>query len=167
MSNTRHSVTPFCSRWTISTTKALWLGDIHASVAKLSRPGYSWICMCYRLLQCYPARYFRNLEGLEGSETKGFWTAASAHVLCLPSIIVQVFKVLTSLEKYRKIPKNWLQKVRCFPKDPTHFQAVSGGRNLPRRFPEWTKSFPVLSVWRVPGKYLWAAERYGRVSEGW
>ena len=58
--------------------------------------------MCYRLLQCYLAKYFGNPEGLEGSEMKGFWTAASAHVLCLPSIIVQVFKVLASLEKYAK-----------------------------------------------------------------
>ena len=32
---------------------------------------------CYGLLQCYPARYSRNLEGLEGSEMKGFWTVAS------------------------------------------------------------------------------------------
>ena len=61
---------------------------------------------CYELLQCYPARYFGNLEGLEGLETKGFWTAASAHALHLPSIIVQVFKVLASSEKYVKIPKN-------------------------------------------------------------
>ena len=57
---------------------------------------------CYELLQCYPTRYFRNPEGLEGLETKGFWTAASAHVLCLPSIIVQVFKVLASSEKIQK-----------------------------------------------------------------
>ena len=62
--------------------------------------------MCYGLLQCYPARYFRNPEGLEGSEMKGFWTMASACVLCLAPIIVQVFKVLTSLEKYVKIPEN-------------------------------------------------------------
>ena len=59
---------------------------------------------CYGLLQCYQAKYFRNLEGLEGSEMKGFWTAASAHALCLPSIIVQVFKVLTSSKKYVEIP---------------------------------------------------------------
>ena len=52
---------------------------------------------CYGLLQCYPARYSGNLEGLECSETKGFWTVASAHALHLPSIVVQVFKVLTSL----------------------------------------------------------------------
>ena len=55
----------------------------------------------------YPARYFRNLEGLEGSEMKGFWTAASAHALCLPSIVVQVFNVLTSSEKYVKIPETY------------------------------------------------------------
>ena len=61
--------------------------------------------MCYRLLQCYPARCFRNPEGLEGSETKGFWTVASAHALHLPSIVVQVFKVLESSEKYVKYRK--------------------------------------------------------------
>ena len=43
--------------------------------------------------RCYLARYFGNLEGLEGSEMKGFWTAASAHALHLPSIIVQVFTI--------------------------------------------------------------------------
>ena len=74
--------------------------------------------MCYGLLQCYPARYFGNPGGLEGSETKSFWTVASAHALCLPSIIVQVFKVLASSEKYVKIPENYFRKVRCFPKDP-------------------------------------------------
>ena len=87
--------------------------------------------MCYRLLQCYLARYFRNLEGLEGLEgleTKGFWTAASAHALRLPSIVAQVFKVLASSEKYVKIPENYFQKVRCLPKDPACFQAVSGGQ---------------------------------------
>ena len=110
--------------------------------------------LCYRLLQCYPARYFGYMEGLEGLETKGFWTVASAHVLCLPSIVVQVFKVLTSSEKYVKIPEIYFQKVRCFPKDPTCFQAFSCGRNLPRRFLEQTKSFLVLRVRRVPRKYL-------------
>ena len=64
------------------------------------------VLMCYGLLQCYLTRYFRNLEGLEGLEMKGFWTVASAHVLCLPSIIVQVFKVFTSSERYVKIPEN-------------------------------------------------------------
>ena len=122
---------------------------------------------CYGLLQCYPARYFGNLEGSEGLEMKGFWTAASAHALCLPSIIVQVFKVLTSSEKYVKIPENYFQKVRCFPKDSGCFQAVSGGRKLRRRFPERSKSFPVSRVRRKLGKYLQAAERCGWVSEGW
>ena len=92
---------------------------------------------CYRLLQCYPARYFGNPEGLEGSETKGFWTVSSAHALCLPSIVVQVFKVLASSEKYVEIPKNYFQKVRCFPKDSSRFWAVSCGRKLRRRLPEW------------------------------
>ena len=54
----------------------------------------------------YLARYFGNPEGLEGLEMKVFGTVASAHVLCLPSIIVQVFKVLASLEKYVRIPEN-------------------------------------------------------------
>ena len=110
------------------------------------------VTLCYRLLQCYPARYFRNLEGLEGSETKGFWTAASAHVL--PSIVVQVFKVLTSSEKYVKIPENYLRRVRCLQRDSACFWAVSGHRNLPRRLPEWTKSVPMSRVERVLGKYL-------------
>ena len=109
---------------------------------------------CYRLLQCYLARYFGNLEGLEGLEMKGFWTAASAHALHLPSIIVQVFKVLASSEKYIKLLEIYFRKVRCFPKDPSCFQAVSSGRNLPRRFPEQTKSFSVSRVQRALRKYL-------------
>ena len=94
--------------------------------------------------RCYPARYFGNLEGLEGSETKGFWTAASAHMLRLPSIVVQVFKVLTSSEKYVKIPENYFRKVRCFPKDSGRFRVVSGTRNLRRGLPERSKSCTVL-----------------------
>ena len=70
--------------------------------------------LCYGLLQCYPARYFGNLEGLEGSEMKGFWTAASAHALHLPSIIVQVFKVLASSEKYVKNTRKLLPKGKMF-----------------------------------------------------
>ena len=111
--------------------------------------------------RCYPARYFGNMEGLEGLETKGFWTAASAHVLRLPSIVVQVFKVLASLEKYIKIPENYFRKIRCFPKDTACFRAVSGGRKLPRKFPERTRSFQVSRVRRACGKYLRAAERCG------
>ena len=83
---------------------------------------------------------------MEGSETKGFWTAASAHALRLPSIVVQVFKVLTSSGKYIKIPENYFRKVRCFPKDSGMFQVVSGGRNLRGRLPERTKSFRVSRV---------------------
>ena len=98
----------------------------------------------YRLLQYYPARYFGNPEGLEGSEMKGFWTVASAHVLCLPSIVVQVFKVLTSSEKYVKIPENYFRKVRCFPKDSGRFRVVSGGRNICGGLPESSKSCMVL-----------------------
>ena len=96
------------------------------------------------MLQCYPARYFGNLEGLEGLETKGFWTVASAHMLRLPSIVVQVFKVLASSEKYVKIPKNYFRKVRCFPKDSGRFQVVSCGRNLRGGLPELSKSCAVL-----------------------
>ena len=118
------------------------------------------------MLQCYPARYFGNLEGLEGLETKGFWTVASAHVLHLPSIVVQVFKVLASSEKYVKLPENYFQKVRCFPKDPACFQAVSSGRKQHRMFPQWTKGFRVSRVRRARGKYLQAAERCRWVSEG-
>ena len=33
---------PSCSRWTVIATKALWFGDVQASVAKLSFPSYSW-----------------------------------------------------------------------------------------------------------------------------
>ena len=99
---------------------------------------------CYGLLQCYPARYFRNPEGLEGLETKGFWTVASAHALRLPSIVVQVFKVLESSEKYVKIPENYFRKVRCFPKDSGRFRVVSGGRNLCGGLPERSKSCAVL-----------------------
>ena len=100
-------------------------------------------------------------------EMKGFWTAASAHVLCLPSIIVQVFKVLASLERYVKLLENYFQKVRCFQRVSNSFWTVSRGRNLPRRFPEWGKSFPVLRVWGVLGKYLGAMEICGRAPEGW
>ena len=69
------------------------------------------VTLCYRLLQCYPTRYFIDPEGLEGSEMKGFWTVDSAHVLHLPFIIVQVFKVLASSEKYVSIPENYFRKV--------------------------------------------------------
>ena len=102
--------------------------------------------MCYGLLQRYPARYFGNPEGLE---MKGFWTVASAHALCLPSIIVQVFKVLASSEKCVKIPENYFQKVRCFPKDSGSFRVVSGGRNLRGGLPERSKSCTVLQVRKV------------------
>ena len=105
--------------------------------------------VCYGLLQCYPARYFGNMEGLEGSETKGFWTVASAHVLRLPSIVVQVFKVLASSEKYVKIPENYFQKVRCSPKDSSRFWVVSGGRNLRRGLLERSKSCTVSRVRKV------------------
>ena len=107
-----------------------------------------------------------NPGGLEGSETKGFWTVASAHALRLPSIVVQVFRVLASSEKYVKIPENYFRKVRCFPKDSGRFRVVSGGRNLRGRLPEWTKSFRVSRVRKGLGKYLWAAERCGWASEG-
>ena len=103
---------------------------------------------------------------MEGSETRGFWTAASAHALRLPSIIVQVFKVLASSKKYIKIPENYFRKVICFPKDPVCVRAVSGGGNVPRRFPEWTKSFRVSRVRRARRKYLRATERCRWVSEG-
>ena len=99
--------------------------------------------VCYGLLQCYLARYFRNPDGLEGSEMEGFWTMASAHVLHLPSIVVQVFKVLASSEKYLKIPKNYFWKVRCFSKDFVRFWVVSGRRNLRRRLPKQSKSCSV------------------------
>ena len=85
----------------------------------------------------------------EGLETKGFWTVASAHVLHLPSIVVQVFKVLASSEKYVKLPENYFQKVRCFPKDPACFQAVSSGRNLRGGLPERSKSCTVSRVRKV------------------
>ena len=105
--------------------------------------------LCYGLLQCYPARYFGNPEGLEGLETKGFWTVASAHTLCLPSIVVQVFKVLASSEKYVEIPENYFRKVRCFPKDSGRFWVVSGGRNLRGGLPEQSKSCTVSRVQKV------------------
>ena len=98
---------------------------------------------------------------------KGFWTVASAHVLHLPSIIVQVFKVLASSEKYIKIPENYFRKLRCFPRVPNSFWMAAWGRNLPRRFPEQRKSFLVSRVQRVLGKYPGAAERCGRAPEGW
>ena len=102
--------------------------------------------LCYGLLQCYLA-YFRNPEGLKGLETKGFWTAASAHALHMLSIIVPVFKVLTSSENYVKIPARKLHpKGKMFPKSSQQFPGISGGRNLPRRFPEQRKSFPVSRV---------------------
>ena len=104
---------------------------------------------CYGLLQCYPARYFGIPEGLEGLEMKGFWTAASAHALHLPSIVVQVFKVLESSAKYVKIPKTYFRKVRCFPKDSGRFRVVSGGRNLRGGLPERSKSCTVLRVRKV------------------
>ena len=39
-SKTRHSGVPFCSRWTVSATNALWFGEVHASVAKFNSPSY-------------------------------------------------------------------------------------------------------------------------------
>ena len=81
---------------------------------------------------------------MEGSEMKGFWTVASAHALRLPSIVVQVFKVLASSEKYVKIPENYFRKVRCFPKDSGRFRVVSGGRNIRGGLPERSKSCAVL-----------------------
>ena len=30
--------TPLFSKWTVTATKALWLGEVHASVAKLKAP---------------------------------------------------------------------------------------------------------------------------------
>ena len=102
------------------------------------------LCKCYGLLQCYLARYLGNPEGLEGLEMKGFWTVASAHALCMPSIVVQVFKVLTSSEKYVEIPENYFRKVGCFPKDSSRFPVVSGGRNLCGVLPERSKSCTVL-----------------------
>ena len=99
--------------------------------------------------RCYLARYFGNPEGLEGSETKGFWTVASAHTLRLPSIVVQVFKVPASSERYVKIPKNYFRKVRCFPKDSDRFRVVSSGRNLRGGLPEWSKSCTVSRVRKV------------------
>ena len=65
-------------------------------------------CILLQVAPVLPTRCFNNLEGLEGLETKGFWTAASAHALHLPSIIdlVQVFTVLKSSGKYIKIPEN-------------------------------------------------------------
>ena len=100
-------------------------------------------------------------------EMKGFWTVASAHALCLPAIVVQVFKVLTTSEKYVKIPENYFQKVRCCQRVPDSFLAVSRGRNLPRRFPVQKMSILVSRVQRVLGKYLSATERCGRAPEGW
>ena len=97
---------------------------------------------------------------------QGFWTAASAPALRLPSIVVQVFKVLASSEKYVKLPENYFRKVRCFSKDSVRFQVVTGRRNLHRRLLKWSMSCSVSQVWKVLGKYLGAMDRYGRAFEG-
>lgn len=48
MSNTIAIDTPSCSRCTEMATKALWLGDVQASVAKFKCPLYSWwVCVIF------------------------------------------------------------------------------------------------------------------------
>ena len=122
----------------------------------------------YAVMGCSSATQLgiSETEGLEGLEMNSFWIAASACALCLPSIVVHVFKVLATSEKYVKIPENYFQKVQCFSKDSSRFQVVSSGRNLRRRPLKWRKSYPASRVQKVLRQYLWAAERYGTASEG-
>ena len=60
--------------------------------------------ICHEWFLCYPNRKYGTRKGLE---SKGFWTAASAHALRLPSIVVQLFEAQEKSEKY---------KVNCFRK---------------------------------------------------
>jgi hypothetical protein len=42
-SSKRQMGSPFCSKWTVTATYALWFGDVHASVPKLKAPSCSWL----------------------------------------------------------------------------------------------------------------------------
>ena len=57
-------------------------------------------------------------------ETKGFWTSASAHVLCLPSIVVQLFEARKKSEKYKV---NCFQKAEGFERVLRKIPRVSNG----------------------------------------
>ena len=56
----------------------------------------------------------RNPELGRTWKTEGFWTVASAHALCLPSIVVQLFEA--QKKKSEKYKVNWFQKAEWLEK---------------------------------------------------
>ena len=69
---------------------------------------------------------------------RGFWTVASAHVLHLLSIVVQVF---SSSEKYGKTCENYFQEVECFQGDSGSFRMDSANQNPSGRAAKWREEF--------------------------
>lgn len=68
-SSSRHIDTPSCSKCTVTATNALWFGEVHTSVAKLSAPSCSWsiLAMCLRVLA---NTFFTSRETVAGY---GMW----------------------------------------------------------------------------------------------